>query len=159
MSTTDQHFDLSMMRYPRQIDEWEGRVLSALKSYQIIETVLKIYLVSDTEDRQNNFGKKHTQASILNLPLGVLLSKFDKVNTNVTLKNTLKSINRNRNLIAHQVLVLQNPKLAMLVGGQEINLLDLKQLERKAIKAMCDLICEFISHQNHFKPSLTTSTH
>jgi hypothetical protein len=136
-----------MMHYPRQVDEWEGRVLSALKSYQIIETVLKIYLVSATKDRQNNFGEQHTQANVLECPLGVLLSKFDKVKTNVTLKNTLQSIKRDRNVIAHQALVLQNPKLAMLIGGQEINLLDLKLLDRKAIKAMGDLICEFISHQ------------
>ncbi|SDR61180.1 hypothetical protein [Paraburkholderia tuberum] len=56
----------------------------------------------------------------------------------------LDTIRADRNLIAHQALVCQGNDLAEIIGAEPVSLRVLKEIDRRALKAMTALVCEYI---------------
>jgi hypothetical protein len=81
------------------------------------------------------------------LALGPLIVEFKRVNTNGSLHETLDAIKEERNEIAHQALVAQKTGIAEILGIDIMNIERLRQIDRRASRAMTDMLCEFIRTQ------------
>lgn len=137
----------NLMLWPRTLEEAEGRILYALNSYQIIETLLKAYLCRLPEDASAPFSTC-TKEEVNKLALGRLIEKFKLGNKeNKSLCETLDAIREERNEIAHQAFVAQKPGIAEILGIDIMDIERLRQIDRRASKAMTDMVCEFIRTQ------------
>jgi hypothetical protein len=136
----------NLMQWPRTLEEAEGRILYALNSYQIIETSLKAYLCRFSENASDP-SSKYTKEKVNKLALGPLIVEFKRVNTNGSLHETLDAIKEERNEIAHQALVAQKTGIAEILGIDIMNIERLRQIDRRASRAMTDMLCEFIRTQ------------
>ncbi|MFI8737440.1 hypothetical protein ACIGKM_16130 [Ectopseudomonas toyotomiensis] len=133
---------LESMKWPRKFDEPEGRVLYALKNYQLIETTLKLYLICPSRSQVNISVEEASE-----LPMGILLKKFKKNNDNQKLHDFLSEILGERNKIAHHALVTQEGEISNLLNIKPIEIHELRKFAEKASKAMTMLVCEFIKTQ------------
>lgn len=135
------------MQWPRTMEEAEGRVLYALRSYQIIETTLKSYLCRLSESDAGETKSKYTKSDVKNKPLGWLIKEFKKHNTNIDLQRALNAIKNERDEVAHQALVSQKPEIAEILGVDTMQIQRLREIDRNASRAMKDIVCEFIKLQ------------
>lgn len=133
---------LESMKWPRNFDEPEGRVLYSIKSFQIIETILKLYLTCPSRSMNN-----YSAETIKNEPFGILLKKFKRNNDNKGLHDLLSELVNERNKIAHHALVIENGEIARLLNIAPIELKELREIDSKASKAMTKLVCEYIKTQ------------
>ncbi|WP_412479685.1 hypothetical protein [Azonexus sp. IMCC34839] len=129
------------------MEEAEGRVLYALKSYQIIETTLKAYLCRLSESEAGESRSKFTKSKVKNKPLGWLLREFKLHNKNVGLQQMLDEIKSERDEVAHQALVSQKPGIAEILGVDTMQIQRLREIDRNASRAMTAMVCEFIKSQ------------
>ncbi|MDD2686827.1 MAG: hypothetical protein PHY62_11755 [Gallionella sp.] len=141
----------NLTQWPRTLEEAEGRILYALNSYQIIETSLKAYLCRLPENTSDP-SSTYTKEKVNKLALDQLIKKFKRVNTNGSLHEALEAIREERNEIAHQALVAQKPGIAEILGIDIMDIERLRQIDRRASKAMTDMVCEFIRTQPKNEP-------
>ncbi|WP_233874592.1 hypothetical protein [Paraburkholderia adhaesiva] len=122
---------------PHEVDQSEWRVLMSLRSFQIIESVLKSYLC-----RANPAAYQATR--VIEWPLGTLIKHFVKVGGRAELVSMLQAVRTDRNLIAHQALVCLDGGLAGVIGADPVSLARLKEIDRRAMKAMGALVGEYV---------------
>ena len=139
-----------MMEWPRTLEEYEGRVLYALRSFQIIEMVLKAYLCCAPA---NTSSPEQSQASSLEdvqyLDLKKLISRFKKSNSNTELHALLEKCVRDRNRVAHQALITQNSGIAKIIGATALDIKKIREIDRQASNIMGKLVVEFIKTGRH----------
>lgn len=135
------------MQWPRALEETEGRILHALNSHQIIEATLKAYPCRFLESNPNKPTSEYTTNKVKKETLGWPIKKFKAINTNSALHNTLDAIRGERNEIAHQALVAHSPEISKILGIDVMDIERLRQIDRRALKAMAAIVCEFIENQ------------
>ena len=135
-------WNLSAMRWPRQLEEREGRILFALRSFQLIETTLKMYLSGPRAGLAED--PDSVDPDVANLALGKLIRRFKKHNTNTALHQELDGILDERNLIAHQALITGEPGTAGILRGPVMYRNRLREIDRKANRVAHKLLIEFI---------------
>ncbi|WP_322071949.1 hypothetical protein [Paraburkholderia bannensis] len=132
---------LEALNGPRAVEQSEWRMLTALKSFQVIESVLKAYLC-----RANpaDAAPPYQAAEVLELSLGRLTKKFANLGGSAELVAMLEEIRDDRNVIAHQALVCMEGGLADVIGAKPVSLARLKEIDLRAMKVMAALVAEFI---------------
>lgn len=136
---------LADMYGPRTIEESEWRVLYALKDYQLVESILKAFLCRPIKiEGGQEILSKFTAEEVKDCPLKILIKKFKTICSDAELLQLLCEIVDDRNLMAHQALIIQDEKLAEMIGEEVLTLEFLRQMDRRAQKAMTALVCAFI---------------
>lgn len=136
---------LANLRGPRTIEEPEWRVLYALKDYQLAESILKALLCMPTRSEEGQeIPPQFTVEQVKDCPLGILVKKFKKVSNDTELLRLLGVIADDRNLMAHQALITQNNIFAEMIGAEVLTLESIREMDRRAMKAMTALVCAFI---------------
>lgn len=145
----DDSFEINIekLKWPREIKKFEGLVLYSLKSFQSIELILKAYLSID----------KNTEADISSMPLGLgefekmpmgqLIKKFKKINNNQELMRRLNEVLDDRNIIAHQALLLGSTSIRNVFELESLSLSKLEKIEKRASKAYLDLVKDFVGYE------------
>lgn len=80
--------------------------------------------------------------------MGKLISRFKEINGNTSLHGLLLKARKDRNLIAHQALILQRPEMAAMIGAKALSIEAIREIDARAMKAMTETVCEFI-RTNH----------
>jgi hypothetical protein len=133
--------ELTPQNGPKTIEELEWRILYALKSFQIIELLLKTAIC---DERYCRDCAPRDMEEMAPKPLGKLIIAFSKVCKNNALLESLKEINDDRNTIAHQALINTNEAIAKRLGGTHMTIDSARDIERRASNMMSDLVLEYL---------------
>jgi hypothetical protein len=116
----------------------------SLRSYQTIEVVLRAYLcrVNTIDEAKSKLGQ-YPPEKVGEWPLATPIDHFEKNNVNGELHSRLRAIRKDRNVIAHQSLVLQDDGIAQMLGVRPITLKRLTEIDCQATKAANSLIIEY----------------
>jgi len=136
--------EFTLQGWPRTLEEYEGKLLFALQSFQTVEVVLKSYLNQVAKHPPVGVSAAYRMHDVQNYSLGRLIATFRGINQNVELHRQLEAIVADRNIIAHQSAVARDPHIAKMLGVEVIDLKRMREIDRKAMRAMSALISEFV---------------
>lgn len=98
-------------------------------------------------DEGQEISPKFMIEQVKNRPLKILINNFKTISKDAELLQLLHQIVDGRNLMAHQALITQNEAFAEIIGAEVLTLKSLREMDRRAMKAMTALVCAFIKSQ------------
>lgn len=109
-------------------EKYKSEMLRAMEKCQFIEETLKMCILSSIDITrhmtQAYFPLNYQMKDITKLPMGPLVNKFSKINSDSVLIQKLRDITKDRNFVAHQSLLFTLGELgddqAMLKATEKI---------------------------------------
>ncbi len=125
-------------------EDYQAEIMRALEKFQFIEETLKECIFSAVKIAENKltpyFPLNYQAKDISKLPLGPLINKFVKINSNTNLHKDLKDITQDRNYIAHQSFLFTLGELEdeALMGDELKKLKDIYERAKKIHEQVLD---------------------
>ena len=139
----------------------EAKAVDLLSSFQLVEHLLKVYIVAAgvIEEYRGRSSDDQSHAAVKDLPLGLLIRKFERVNANKGLHGRLKGLRGLRNSIAHQALLYRYAFLQGLIADFDVHVADIDRDAPKVKIVLDEVLFEFEQILGEFREAAAWKKH
>jgi len=129
------------------LDRYEKAVMHGLTVFQVMEFMLKLYLIGSFElirhQTKGHVAYRYTAKDVEEHPLGRLLQLFYKHNANGRLHKDLKLLPRYRNELAHSAFVAGLMRQNSTNGDMSAKIIEIERANEFVEKCRNDLYAEY----------------